>query len=115
MSAVPSSPATAWLFAAGALVLVCAIALWADRRFAEVPRIPMQFGLDGTVNWTAPRRLGLAFAPALGAIVLISVLLARGHGGDAQAVVRQVALTGAVLVAAELFHIVLLVRHFAAR
>lgn len=33
----------------------------------------MQWSWDGTVNWTAPRRVALAFTPVLAALVLLFV------------------------------------------
>jgi len=42
-----------------------------DRRHRGIARLPMQWSLSGRVNWTAPRRIALAFTPALAAIVLI--------------------------------------------
>ena len=35
----------------------------------------MQWSLEGTVNWTAPRRLALAFTPALGGLVIAAIAL----------------------------------------
>ncbi|RAK52089.1 hypothetical protein [Phenylobacterium deserti] len=53
----------------GVLLLTLA-SFWADRRFRGYDRLPMQWSMTGAVNWTAPRRLALAFTPALGALVL---------------------------------------------
>ncbi len=39
----------------------------ADRRLAAHPRLPMQWGFDGAVTWTAPRRIALSFTPVLAA------------------------------------------------
>ncbi len=75
----------------------------------------MQFGLDGSVNWTAPRRIGLAVAPVVGEAALITVRVAQTYDGDATGAVRHAATTGAVVVAAEPFYLFLLVRHCAAR
>ncbi len=37
----------------------------ANERFQDQIRLPMQWFLSGEVTWTAPRRLALAFIPAL--------------------------------------------------
>lgn len=39
-------------------------------RLSALERLPMQWGLHGQPTWTAPRRLGLALMPTLGAIVM---------------------------------------------
>ena len=63
------------------LIALCVVALlaggsaWAERRFRKVERLPMQWSLGGSVNWTAPRRLALAFTPTLGALVLGSTAI----------------------------------------
>ncbi|KQN82379.1 hypothetical protein ASE90_12010 [Sphingomonas sp. Leaf67] len=44
-----------------------------DRGHREIARLPMQWSLSGRVNWTAPRRLALAFTPVLAAILLITI------------------------------------------
>lgn len=50
------------------------LAVIANRRFKELERLPMQWGLSGQVNWTAPRIPALAFIPLLYAL-LASVLI----------------------------------------
>jgi hypothetical protein len=45
------------------------VSLLADRRFAGVARLPMQWGLNGRPTWTAPRGFALAFIPALSVAV----------------------------------------------
>ena len=56
-----------------AVIAVCALVLMSvreNRRFKEQDRLPMQWSLNGSVNWTAPRPVALAFTPILAAIVL---------------------------------------------
>jgi hypothetical protein len=56
-----------------AALAVCALAVMsirANRRFKEEDRLPMQWSLDRSVNWTAPRPVALSFTPVLAAIVL---------------------------------------------
>lgn len=38
------------------------------------PKLPMQWQLDGTVTWMAPRRFALAFTPGLTLFVLGTIL-----------------------------------------
>lgn len=61
------------LFIVGVVAALAVISLWADRRFRSLERLPMQWSVTGTVNWTAPRRLALAFTPAFAALVLGAV------------------------------------------
>lgn len=53
-----------------AVALLAAMSLRANRRFRMEPRLPMQWSLDGSVTWTAPRQAALAFMPVLAAACL---------------------------------------------
>ena len=57
-----------------ATALLPAMSLRANRRFNMEPRLPMQWGLDGSVNWTAQRRTALAFTPILAGICLTGIV-----------------------------------------
>lgn len=81
--------------------LMAALSLAAARRLTA-PRLPMQWGLRGQVNWTAPRRLALGFTPALAAAVV-----GLAWWGDAAAPLGAIA--GGFL-AAHLLHLGLLLR-----
>ena len=48
--------------------------LRANHRFGDRGRLPMQWSLSGSVNWTAPRRIALAFIPVLGTLVVFATL-----------------------------------------
>jgi len=56
-----------------AVVLLIAMSLRADRHFRTERRLPMQWWLDGSVTWTAPRVVALAFTPILSAICLAAI------------------------------------------
>ncbi|RXR30839.1 hypothetical protein [Sphingobium fluviale] len=58
-----------------ATAILMRMSFLANDRFADQPRLPMQWFLDGKVTWTAPRRFALAFIPAL-AIPIIWVTVA---------------------------------------
>ncbi len=51
---------------------LAALSWRAERRFARHDRLPMQWSLGGSVNWTAPRRVALAVTPALGTLVMLA-------------------------------------------
>ena len=53
-----------------AIVTLTSMSLMANARFKSERRLPMQWSLTGSVNWTAPRPLALAFTPALAALCL---------------------------------------------
>lgn len=61
----------------GFVAVLVTASVWADRRFRRAARLPMQWSLTGEVVWSAPRRIALAFTPALAAIILgaIAVLV----------------------------------------
>ena len=47
------------------VLVICALAHRADASFHSEDRLPMQWGVTGEVTWSAPRRVALAFMPAL--------------------------------------------------
>lgn len=55
------------------VLVVCALACRADVRFRSEDRLPMQWWITGEVTWSAPRRLALAFMPALAMSYLASL------------------------------------------
>ena len=60
------------------------LAYRANGRFRDEDRLPMQWWITGEVNWYAPRRLALAFIPALAVAVisLLSVMLEPRPGQE---------------------------------
>ena len=67
------------------VVILGAASVWADNRFRREERLPMQWSFARKVNWTAPRRIALAFTPVLAAVVLGAVAVAVILSGDARA------------------------------
>ena len=70
-------------------MLLGVLAYRADMRFRNEDRLPMQWWLNGEVTWSAPRRLALAFIPALavavlGILVLTSLTLQPRAGQESQ-------------------------------
>lgn len=54
-----------------AIATLASMSLIANSRFRAERRLPMQWSLNGSVNWTAPRPIALAFTPVLAAICLL--------------------------------------------
>jgi hypothetical protein len=104
------------LIAVSVVAALAGVSLWAERRFHHVERLPMQWSFQGRVNWTAPRRLALAFTPTLGALVLGStaiMTLAAGppsHGEDVG--VPVLCLIGLTFLGAHGLHLWLIERSF---
>jgi hypothetical protein len=99
------------LLFSGALALV---AVQADRRFASARSLPMQWGFDGQVNWSAPRRIALAFIPALAAI-MFAVLIGLDQNVEPSAGQEAMVLPGFVvmgmtMLAVQQFHLWLVSR-----
>jgi hypothetical protein len=55
-----------------AILVLVAMSVKANRRFKNEARLPMQWSLSGSVNWTAPRSLALAFTPCLASLCLLA-------------------------------------------
>ena len=56
--------------AALTICILAVMSIRANGRFKDEDRLPMQWSLDKSVNWTAPRPLALALTPVLAAIIL---------------------------------------------
>ena len=57
------------------LAVLLRMSLRANSRFKNESRLPMQWWLDGSVTWTAPRPLALAFTPLLAAVILVAAVV----------------------------------------
>lgn len=90
------------------VVVMALLARRADRRFRREARLPMQWGPTGGVNWSAPRRLALAFMPAMAAVLLgfiaILLLTVPPRAGQEGLVLPVAMAMGLLLIAAQLFH-----------
>lgn len=83
-----------------AIGLLIRMSFRANARFRKEVRLPMQWALDGSVNWTAPRGFALAMTPALAscslsAIVAVTLFLTPrpGQEGGTSRSVRQITLS----------------------
>lgn len=68
--------------ALGSILILSFASIRADKRFRSEDRLPMQWSLTGAVNWTAPRRIALAFTPVLATIILTAVALSVSLSDD---------------------------------
>lgn len=103
----------------GAVILVgvtttIALARLANMRFRHESRLPMQWGLDGKVTWTAPRLVALAFIPViatgmLGVLAVLSQTLAPRAGQEALVWPTMLG-SGALFLVIQLVHIGLIAR-----
>lgn len=87
------------------LGILAALSLAAERRWRMHARLPMQWGVRGQVNWTAPRRIALAFTPTLAAVMLFGPLVLSDT-----AITRPIAIGSAAFIFAHLLHLALLAR-----
>lgn len=96
------------------VVILAVLAYRANRRFRSESRLPMQWGITGAVNWSAPRSVALAFLPILGTGVLgFQVLMALNvpaRAGQKALVFPVLVGTGVTLVAVQLLHFWLIER-----
>lgn len=90
-------------------VALCWVALRANARFRNEVRLPMQWWLDGQVTWTAPRRIALAFIPALSLPMLagFGVLLnnVQPRPGQEGMVIPSFIAFGLISMGAQIFHL----------
>ncbi|QJU58455.1 hypothetical protein HL653_12365 [Sphingomonas sp. AP4-R1] len=96
------------------ILTICALACRANVRFHSEARLPMQWGLTGQVNWSAPRGVALAFMPILAAALLgfftyMSINIAP-RAGQEGLVLPVLIIMGATLVVAQLLHFWLIER-----
>jgi hypothetical protein len=96
------------------VVTLTALAYRANTRFRSESRIPMQWGITGAVNWSAPRAIALAFMPilatgVLGFQVVMSMNVAP-RAGQEGLVFPVLVGTGVTLIAIQLFHFWLIER-----
>ena len=96
------------------IALLAAMSLRANRRFEMEPRLPMQWRLDGSVNWTAPRRLALAFTPVTAAVCLLAIAaltaFVKPRAGQEHLVLPVNLLTALVLLGVHWLHLWLMQR-----
>jgi len=90
------------------VLILCALAYRADALFHSEERLPMQWWITGEVTWSAPRRLALAFMPALAIVLLgfvtIMALNVPARPGQEGFVLPTMIGLGATLIAVQLLH-----------
>ncbi|MCF7645966.1 DUF1648 domain-containing protein [Bacillus subtilis] len=83
------------------------IALIANYKLRHLQRLPMQWGLSGQVNRTAPRAYGLALFPALYAFIAAFIIFA-GISGHEAITTRSLLILAIAILGTQLFHLVLI-------
>lgn len=55
--------------------ILIGLSVRANARFPAEERLPMQWSISGSVNWTAPRVIALSFTPvlAIGTLILFVI------------------------------------------
>lgn len=90
-------------------LIIIGLSVRANFRFRAEPRLPMQWSLSGSVNWTAPRVVALSFTPALTIAILaffvVGSMTMQPRPGQEGAVVPALLGLGACFVAAHAFHL----------
>jgi hypothetical protein len=87
---------------------VIALSVGANARFRSESCLPMQWSLSGSVNWSAPRLVALAFMPVVfgGVFVfyVVSARMGRVRPGQEGLIVPMLILIGGGFIAVQLFH-----------
>ncbi len=92
------------------VAVLAGISFVANQRFNSHSHLPMQWGFDGRVNWSAPRILALSFTPILASIILFGIafviILPAGRPEQGEEIILFVVSLG--FVAVHLFHLFLM-------
>lgn len=86
------------------------LAVAANSRFSDLERLPMQWGLSGQVNWTAPRVLGLAFVPVLYAVLAGIFIWAAEHDPE-KYTAKSLGIVLIALIAVQILHVWMIDRY----
>src|SRR6476619_5668660 len=96
------------------ICILAVMSIRANNRFKNEDRLPMQWSLDKSVNWTAPRPLALALTPGLAAIVLSATVMltisAKPRPGQEGLEVPMILFVALVFIAAHALHLWLIER-----
>jgi len=93
------------LIAALTVFILGVMSMRANVRFKDMDRLPMQFSLSGSVNWTAPRHMALAFTPALYSVIAVATSALRPRPGQERLVVPTMLLVGLVFIGIHALHL----------
>lgn len=88
-------------------IISCLIAIIANYKLRHLHRLPMQWGLSGQVNWTAPRPYALALFPVLYALIA-AFLIFTGSSGHEATTTRSLLILAITLVGTQLLHLLLI-------
>ncbi|MFC3713711.1 hypothetical protein ACFOMD_14120 [Sphingoaurantiacus capsulatus] len=91
------------------VLMLSTMSLRANRRLHGEPSLPMQWGLNGDVNWSAPRRIALAFTPLL-AIICLSAALVSDIVSPSDEATFAIAVMAVMFVAVHALHLWLINR-----
>ena len=81
------------------------LAYRANGRFRDKEQLPMQWWLTGEVTWYAPRRLALAFIPALAfAVLSVSSVMLEPRPGQEDLLLPALIGLGVMFLAIQLAH-----------
>lgn len=92
-----------------AFIISSVIAVIANYRLRHMQKLPMQWGLSGQVNWTAPRAIGLAFFPVLYALIAAFIIFA-GISGDAAITIRSLLIFSTIMIGTQLLHLLMITK-----
>lgn len=102
------------IIAAAIASIMVGLSVRANSRFRGEERLPMQWSISGSVNWTAPRVIALSFTPALAIGVLIFFVIGsmtmQPRPGQEGFVVPTLLGLGGCFIAAHAFHLWLIGR-----
>ena len=97
---------TGFSIAAIGVLILALMSIAANRKFRDRDRLPKQWSLNGTVNWSAPRHIALAFTPLLATVVLFTI--AKMLAGEPDTEFWTLIVVALAFVGAHLLHLRLL-------
>ena len=81
----------------------------ANARFQQEDRLPMQWWVDGSVTWSAPRQVALSFIPILATVTLCGLASLLSHTnprpGQEHLAIPSLFVVALIFLGVQIFHL----------
>ena len=97
-----------YLLAAATTACLIGLSWAANGHPGHLDRLPMQWGIDGQPNGSAPRWIALSFGPGIGIFAMATVLVRYRYDPDGTRAFRALLPVSAIVIGAHVFHLLML-------